>query len=213
MFNLNETTWEAVASPNNLALFYVVTSSVIGESSGDGFTPDEAWGHASGNAGSPGTPDPSTDPIGGGFPTFGSSLQYIDGDNFNSSAATENVSLGLLWCSPTCYLAIWLQVVITQSDGVTTEVLSDTTTMIEMPAVSIGGYCLPNVATFNLFDPTTYNFYADLGSWTPGEPPLPATAESNATITYALNATKWSAVEGYTPPDDGSANGWPLAVS
>jgi hypothetical protein len=185
-----------------------VSTSV--EASENGSTPAGAWGAAEAAAGTPATPVIADAGNLGNYPQLiMSSLASMTGSSGSYNATYQASSALIAFASFTCYFRIWLQAVTTTLSGGTITVSNGTPYDLVLTPASSAGYCVPDPATFSEDDVTTYNSSLDVGTLTPSQPPAQV-GDLESSVTVNLYLVAFSCLEGYVPPLDGSASGFPL---
>ena len=113
--------------------------------------------------------------------------------------------------TPSCYFKVWFDKVERNiyafSPANTGTEISRTSGSYTWTPISVGGICLP--ADFNFSDGLTWPASGVFGPEEPNEPPTPV---PYGVVSRFVNLEKvrWSFLPSYTPPEDGSANGFPL---
>lgn len=114
-----------------------------------------------------------------------------------------------LGISATCFLkAFWDEVLYTTDlAGVILGEVSRTSKELTLTMPSNGGVCLPLG-----FDHSNQSTWIDSGEFpiTQPTPPDPGPDPDSSCQALYIEKFRWSQLDGYNPPDDGSANGFPV---
>lgn len=174
---------------------------------GSGMTTSAAWGQAVSNAGSPATPLIANAIGEGGSFQLASVTGSILGSGSSFSANYEASSALIAFESFTCYFHVYLQQVVTTTVGGVSTPVTTNSDMV-LTASPVAGFCVPNMATFDESDATTWNASQILGPYAPTQPPDP-TGGQPSSIQVVFSVVAFSCLSGYVPPLDGSGNGFP----
>jgi hypothetical protein len=137
----------------------------------------------------------------------GSNTGLSDFGHFNAGIRRNKYALAI-W-APYPYLQAWWDEYTRYFDGTGTAPQTVSKNYVWTPP-SINGLNL-DITTFNAGDPTTWPLSPeyDLNETEPAAPTWPVIDQNPKTITTTLQNFRYSFLASYTPPIDGSANGFP----
>lgn len=145
-----------------------------------------------------------------GAPTFlanGNKAKFsdIDGNHFTCGARRGQWKWAFM--TGTCYVKVWWnEVKRDTTSGGFGDIVASTPRELTWSPVGDDGLCLPS--GFNSGDETTWPA-SEAAVIEPPEPDDPEADGENNGLGVFIEDVRWSFLDGYMPPGDGSANGWP----
>jgi len=181
------------------------------------FTPDEAWDDAISELEPFGTNPmgaaiPMSQVIAGGELTNHRSLDEFGEWQWTYYARVQNVRYKWAFYTPTCYFKIWFDRVIYDEDEAE---VSRAAEDYQWTPVIADGNCLPAGFVSGYLNALTWpcSPHTDIQPPRPPDPPEnvpPGEPDEYRARFLYFDKIRWSFVDGYTPPEDGSANGFPV---